>query len=198
MFYHTCICLLFRPFVRTDFVAFPDIKPRDIVISSASEVTGLMETYRNRFGLRCANILIAHILLTACTVHLMDLPSKGYTSLSDRNQTAIRNISRGLRDLAAMSKNHVWAARCFKLVCGLAEQWQLYIPDDAFDENSPSIIRPSISPGSSILSPHLPASNAEFHASITEQQRRVTNAMNPYVDESSRISRPNQPRLGQF
>lgn len=198
MFYHTCICLLFRPFVRTDFVAFPDIKPRDIVISSASEVAALMETYRNRFGLRCGNILLAHILLTACTVYLMDLPSKGYSNLSDRNRTAIRNISQGLRDLAALSKNHVWAARCFRLVCGLAEQWQLYIPDDAFDENSPSITRPSISPGSNLLNSQVAVSNAEIHASMTEQQQRVANAMNPYVDQSSRLSRANQPRLAQY
>ncbi|KAF2840571.1 hypothetical protein M501DRAFT_916607, partial [Patellaria atrata CBS 101060] len=117
MFYHTCVLHLFRPLLKVD-VLNSRLVPRDVCLSSATEVSNLVDEYRGLYGLRCTTVLMTHILLSSCTVHLLDLPAK---AASDR-------LCQGLRDLESMSINHRFAARGYKIIVALSKSWGYSLP----------------------------------------------------------------------
>ena len=73
------------------------------------------------YGLRRVCLPVTGFLLSASTIHLLNLPS----------ETSGQHLSQGMRDLQTMSTNHSFAGRCVDIIRSLATKWQITLPEDA-------------------------------------------------------------------
>lgn len=73
------------------------------------------------YGLRRVVSPTASSLLSACTIHLLNLPSEGAAS----------NLCQGMLDLEAMSVNHGMAARAVEIIRSLSNKWKIPLPEAA-------------------------------------------------------------------
>ena len=80
-----------------------------------------MNTLRSMYGLRRVCLPVTSILLSAITIHLLELPS----------ETSATNLIRGLRDLETISLNHPFAVRCIGVIGALATKWNITLPEGA-------------------------------------------------------------------
>lgn len=71
------------------------------------------------YGLRRVNLAVVNRLMSALTIHLLNLPSEPSAS----------NLAQGLQDLQAMSLNHQFAGRCIEIIHSLASKWNIALPD---------------------------------------------------------------------
>ena len=78
-----------------------------------------MNALRAMYGLRRVCLAVTSILLSASTIHLLNLPS----------EPANLHLSQGLHDLQAMTTNHQFAARCVEIILGLAKKWNITLPE---------------------------------------------------------------------
>lgn len=78
-----------------------------------------MSTMRAMYGLRRVNLAVVNRLMSASTIHLLNLPS----------EPAASNLVQGLQDLQAMSLNHQFAARCIDIIHSLAAKWNIVLPE---------------------------------------------------------------------
>jgi hypothetical protein len=196
MYYWTCILHLFRPFLKYELQS-SDILPMHTCRHAAKQIRTIMDSYRQRFTLRCGNLLPTNLILSICTVHLLDLPQKGnaLSKKSQLNLEAEENISKGLRDLAEISRNHNFAARCFKIICSLAEKWGVHIPEHVFNTSTPILAHNAIA-SPTLSSFHGPAiamtsaaTGGSLAASLEQVQRRNSMTMNLTLNDNARFSR---------
>ena len=111
---------LFRPYIKLD-LSGANIHPRDICTVCANEISGLMNALRAMYGLRRVCMAVPGLLLSASTIHLLNLPS----------EPAASHLSQGLRDLQTLSTNHQFAARCVNIIRSLATKWNIALPEGA-------------------------------------------------------------------
>lgn len=95
--------------------------PREVSTYCATKISDLMNALRGIYGLRRTCLAVSAILLSASTVHLLNLPS----------QTAAINLTQALHDLQTMSVNHRYAMCCIEIVKRLADQWGITLPESA-------------------------------------------------------------------
>ncbi|KAF2004919.1 hypothetical protein P154DRAFT_425585 [Amniculicola lignicola CBS 123094] len=119
MLYHTIVLHLFRPLLKVDILQ-SEIRPRDLCIESANKVSELLRLYRHSYTLRACQLVLTHILLSICIVHL--IYSRDYKQSQE-------NLVEGLRALEDMSVCHYYGARSFKIVHALAKTWKLPWPE---------------------------------------------------------------------
>ncbi|KAF2471620.1 uncharacterized protein BDR25DRAFT_260105 [Lindgomyces ingoldianus] len=119
MYYYTIILHLFRPLLKYDLI-HSDIRPREMCIGSANKISEFLRLYRQHYKLRCGHLILTHILLSVCIVHL--LYSKDY-------ETSAAGLLEGLQALEELSTCHYFGARSFKIVHALAKTWNLPFPD---------------------------------------------------------------------
>jgi hypothetical protein len=67
---------LFRPFMKLDLSDI-GLYPRELATYCATEISKLMNALRGMYGLRRTSLAVSSIVLSASTVHLMNLPSQG-------------------------------------------------------------------------------------------------------------------------
>lgn len=80
-----------------------------------------MNALRAMYGLRRVTLAVTSHLLSASTIHLLNLPS----------EDAAAHLSQGLHDLEAMSVNHRFAARAVDIVRALSSKWKIALPEGA-------------------------------------------------------------------
>lgn len=80
-----------------------------------------MNGLRAMYGLRRVNLAVVNRLLSALTIHLLNLPA----------EPAASHLGQGLLDLQAMSLNHQFAAKCIEIIHSLATKWNIALPDVA-------------------------------------------------------------------
>lgn len=80
-----------------------------------------MSALRAMYGLRRVSQPTAALLLSASTIHLLNLPS----------EAAANNLCQSLLDLEAMSVNHCFAARAIDIIRSLALKWNIALPEGA-------------------------------------------------------------------
>jgi hypothetical protein len=99
------------------------------------------------YGLRRVCLPVTGFLLSASTIHLLNLPS----------ETSARHLSQAMHDLKAMSANHLFAGRCVDIIRSLASKWKINLPEDA-PSKSPSTHsgRTTNSPKSAFYSASIP------------------------------------------
>ncbi|KAI9793529.1 MAG: hypothetical protein M1816_007962 [Peltula sp. TS41687] len=141
IYYHTVVLHLFRPFLKVDLLD-SSISPRAICTESAENISILADGYRNLYTLRRECVLMSHCLLSASTIHLLNLPSP----------RASRYITDDLRNLNEASVCHGFAGRCLRIIQTLAQKWEITLPEEASRIGSTSSTeRPSPSESSEYL-----------------------------------------------
>lgn len=111
---------LFRPYIKLDLRA-ANLYPRDTCTFCANEISALMNALRAMYGLRRVTLAVTSLLLSASTIHLLNLPS----------EESAAHLSQGLHDLEAMSVNHRFAARAVDIVRSLSSKWKIALPESA-------------------------------------------------------------------
>ncbi|EMD97811.1 hypothetical protein COCC4DRAFT_200873 [Bipolaris maydis ATCC 48331] len=120
MFYYTNIIHLFRPLLKVDLIQ-SDIRPRDICIDAANNVSRIIRIHRKFYTFRQAHLVVVHVLLTVCTIHLL---------YSKENQVARQNLIEGLQGLEDIHECHYFGARAFRIIHNLAKTWNLPFPEE--------------------------------------------------------------------
>ena len=121
IFLWRCVALtnisLFRPYIKLDLQA-ANLFPRNTCIACANEISELVNRLRSLYGLRCVCLTVTSLLLSAGTIHLLNLPSESASSY----------LAQGIRDLGDISVNHQFAVRCIDIITGLAAKWNIALP----------------------------------------------------------------------
>ncbi|KAK6431710.1 hypothetical protein LTR95_012131 [Oleoguttula sp. CCFEE 5521] len=125
MYYYACVLHLFRPYIKLDLHE-ADLYPLDTCTFCANEISNLMSALRAMYGLRRVALPVTGFLLSASTVHLLNLPS----------EQAATHLTQAMHDFRAMSMNHYFAGRCVGIIRDLANKWHIQLPEAA----------PSVSP----------------------------------------------------
>ncbi|USW58402.1 hypothetical protein Slin15195_G117210 [Septoria linicola] len=120
MYYYGCVLHLFRPYIKLDLRA-ANLYPHDTCTFCANEISALMNALRAMYGLRRVTLAVTSLLLSASTIHLLNLPS----------EQAAAHLSQALHDLEAMSVNHRFAARAVDIVRSLSSKWNIALPEGA-------------------------------------------------------------------
>jgi hypothetical protein len=118
---------LFRPYVKLD-LSGASLYPRDTCIYCANEISNLMNALRALYGLRRVGLAVTSLLLSASTIHLLNLPSEPSST----------HLSQALYDLQAMAVNHTFAGRCVEIIRSLATKWHISLPEGAASLPPPS------------------------------------------------------------
>ncbi|ORY08948.1 fungal-specific transcription factor domain-domain-containing protein [Clohesyomyces aquaticus] len=139
MYYHTIILHLFRPLLKVNLIHH-NVTPRQMCIDCANKVSDLLRHYRLHYNLRACQLVLTHILLSVCIVHLL---------YSKESQTNADNLLEGLQALEEVSTCHYFGTRAFRIIHALAKTWSLRWPDAL--KNSPlipkddmSVVSPSV------------------------------------------------------
>ena len=111
---------LFRPYIKLDLRG-AGLFPRDTCTFCANEISALMNALRAMYGLRRVSLAVSSFLMSASTIHLLNLPS----------DPAAAHLSQGLQDLQSMAVNHQFAARCVDIIRSLAAKWNIALPESA-------------------------------------------------------------------
>src|SRR5436189_1420995 len=74
MYYHTAVLLLFRPFLKAKFTE-SDTSPSDICRQSANQISDIFAQHRRLYDTTGIYTFQLHCLLTACTIHIINLPA---------------------------------------------------------------------------------------------------------------------------
>lgn len=80
-----------------------------------------MNALRAMYGLRRVTLSVINLVLSASTIHLLNLPS----------ESAAAHLTQGLHDLEAMSVNHRFAARAVDIIRSLSSKWNIALPESA-------------------------------------------------------------------
>lgn len=95
-----------------------------------------MNALRAMYGLRRVCPAVPALLLSASTIHLLNLPSESATAY----------LAQALYDLQAISVNHQFGARCVEIIKSLAAKWNISLPEHAGDVCAPGVFRTWPSP----------------------------------------------------
>jgi hypothetical protein len=117
MYYHTALLLLFRPFLKAK-IDYSDVVPREVCREAANMISDLWQQHRRIYGLSGIYMFQVHCLLTACTIHVINVPTISAT----RHLTTACNIFQDL-----IPRNG-WARSAVTILRGLAEKWRLVLP----------------------------------------------------------------------
>jgi hypothetical protein len=98
-----------------------DVRPRDTCVDAANQVAELLRIYRKHFDMRACQLVLTHVLLSVCVVHLLH---------SSESQASRRNLVEGMQALEDMSVCHYFGARGFKIVHALSGIWKLPFPNE--------------------------------------------------------------------
>lgn len=164
---------LFRPYIKLDLRG-ANLYPRDTCTLCANEISALTNALRAMYGLRRVCLPVTGFLLSASTIHLLNLP----------NETSGQHLSQGMHDLQTMSTNHSFAGRCVDIIRSLATKWQITLPEDA-PYASP---RPRLN-GRKISSPK----SAFYSASIPRQNSSQSGTRSADSQDSHHPRKPSAP-----
>ncbi|EON65058.1 hypothetical protein W97_04293 [Coniosporium apollinis CBS 100218] len=120
MYYHAAVLLLFRPFLKAQFTE-SDVSPRDVCRSSANAISDIFAQHRHLYNLVGIYTFQLHCLLTACTIHIINLPAIA----SGKYLAAACNH---MQDLTSRSK---WATLNLSIIKGLVQKWNIILPIEA-------------------------------------------------------------------
>lgn len=182
MLYHTILVHLFRPMLKVDLI-HSDVRPRDICIESANQVTDLLRLYRQHYDLRAGQLVLTHILLSVSVVHLL------YSQ--DYPQSSV-NLIDSLQALEDLSICHYFGARSFKIVHALAKTWNLPWPEALkLSKLVPRVDAPLKSPPTETLFHRQPTPVAQQEAIATALQNRRESLSMFSPERSSMTLSPN-------
>lgn len=120
MYYHAAVLLLFRPFLKAKFTQ-TDIAPSEVCRAAAASISELFAQHRRLYDTVGIYTFQLHCLLTACTIHVINIPAIAATSYL----TAACNH---FHDLARWNE---WATGSLTIIKGLVQKWSIILPGEA-------------------------------------------------------------------
>lgn len=120
IYYHAAVLLLFRPFLKAKFTE-SDISPRDVCRSAASQISDVFNEHRRLYDTIGIYTFQLHCLLTACTIHIINLPTISSTAY-------LMAACNHFHDLAPRNN---WAASSLSIIKGLVQKWNIILPQEA-------------------------------------------------------------------
>ena len=117
MYYHTAVLLLFRPFLKAT-IDYSDVVPREVCREAANMVSDLWQEHYSIYGLSGIYMFQVHCLLTACTLHIINVPTI----------SATRHLTRACAIFQELIPRNDWARSALVILRGLAEKWRLVLP----------------------------------------------------------------------
>ncbi|EPS43725.1 hypothetical protein H072_2295 [Dactylellina haptotyla CBS 200.50] len=124
MFGQVLYLLLFRPFLKGNpgSTSFPaNLSPKRICINASTTISKLLRLYKRTYGLKQICNIAVYIALSACTIHLMNLPTK----------TAKRDIVQGVKCLEEISEYWLCGKRALIILKVLSMKYSIELPMEA-------------------------------------------------------------------
>lgn len=125
------------------------------------------------YGLRRVCLPVTGFLLSASTIHLLNLPS----------EASGRHLCQAMHDMQTMSTNHVFAGRCVDIIRSLASKWQIKLPADVptISLTGPSG-RTSNSPKSAFYSASIPRQNSSQSGTRSAESQESSSSNQSHHD----------------
>lgn len=120
MYYHAAVLLLMRPFLKAKFT-HSDISPSDVCRQAAAAISDIFAQHRRLYHTVGIYTFQLHCLLTACTIHIINLPAISSTACL----TAACNH---FHDLSHWNKG---ANGSLDTIKGLVQKWTIILPIEA-------------------------------------------------------------------
>ena len=120
MYYWTAVLLLFRPFLKAKILSRPDLVPRELCRMAADRISDIWALHQRLYHFSGIYMFQVHCLLTACTVHIISIPSPSPAA-------RFTNACTAFQDLSSMNE---WAKSAIKILKNLAKKWKLILPKD--------------------------------------------------------------------
>ncbi|EWC48687.1 hypothetical protein DRE_01909 [Drechslerella stenobrocha 248] len=125
MFGQLLYLLLFRPFLSANnsgSASFPaNISPKRICINASTAISKILRMYRQTYGLKQIPNIVVYMVLSACTIHLMNMPAK----------TAKRDIVQGIKCLEGIAEYWLCAKRALIILKVLSLKYSIELTDEA-------------------------------------------------------------------
>jgi len=119
MYYYAAVLLLFRPFLRAKFTE-SDLVPSELCRQFATAISDLFAKHLSHFGTTGIYTFQIQCLLSACTIHMINLPS---IAASSALLTACESFHR-------LVSHNTWAVGSIKLLKDLTAKWNIILPGD--------------------------------------------------------------------
>ncbi|KAH9820923.1 Nitrogen assimilation transcription factor nit-4 [Teratosphaeria destructans] len=165
-----CVLHLFRPYIKLD-LSGAGLYPRDTCIHCANEISVLMNALRRIEGLHRVPLPVTSILLSASTIHLLNLPS----------EPATLHLTQALQDLQAIAVNHRFAGRCIDIIRSLAARWEISLPGSLVPGSALGIstfTKWSCPPAN--FAPFIPRHQSSGASSGTQSEESTANGPGPF------------------
>jgi hypothetical protein len=120
MYYHAAVLLLFRPFLKAKFTQ-SDLAPSDVCRQAAAAISDLFAQHRRLYDTVGIYTFQLHCLLTACTIHIINVPAIASTDF-------LTQACNHFHDLARWNE---WATGSLAIIKGLVEKWSIILPVEA-------------------------------------------------------------------
>ncbi|CZR59534.1 uncharacterized protein PAC_09428 [Phialocephala subalpina] len=172
MFYHNCIIMLFRPFVKVAFVQTSSETPRQICIASANTISQLLDLHKKTYGIRKSFFVNTHCVMSTAIIHLINISSHPGVP-NPEVETYLADAIRAMHD---MMKGTIIVGRYLKIMRNMIYKWCKVIPATvmaAMEEANIGTPHSAISPTTS--SPETSNPNAFYHPSDPNGQNRNHN-----------------------
>ena len=120
IYYHAAVLLLFRPFLNATFTE-SDISPRDVCRQAANRISDIFTEHRRLYDTIGLHTFQLHCLLTACTIHIINLPTISSTGY----------LTAACNDFHDLIARNNWAASSLSIIKGLVQKWNIILPQSA-------------------------------------------------------------------
>jgi hypothetical protein len=120
MYYHAAVLLLMRPFLKAKFT-HSDISPSDVCRQAAAAISDIFAQHRRLYHTVGIYTFQLHCLLTACTIHIINIPAISST-------TCLTAACNHFHDLSRWNKG---ANGSLDTIKGLVQKWIIILPLEA-------------------------------------------------------------------
>lgn len=118
MYYHAAVLLLFRPFLKARFTD-SEVSPSDVCRTSAAAISQIFDQHRRLYDSVGIYTLQIHCLLTACTIHIINIPAIASTQYLTSACNHFHQIEQG------------WASGSLNIIKDLVQKWNIVLPMEA-------------------------------------------------------------------
>lgn len=120
MYYHFAILLLFRPFIKLQFIG-SRIFPQDVCSQAADAIITLVRSYDQLYTLARTPSFVPYIALASSVTQLVRIAYNPSRALD----TALSQLRRGVQDLKDMTSCHGFAGQGLNILRFFAEHWEV-------------------------------------------------------------------------
>lgn len=115
MHYQYAILLLFRPFLKLNFIG-SNVSPRDVCAQTSDAISALVKSYHQLYTLRRTPSFVPYFVLNASIAHMVTMAS---------SRSGPEQLRQGLEDLKEMAKCHLVASKALEILQYLVIHWEV-------------------------------------------------------------------------